>query len=222
MNAKFLLLALISLTVTGCVDARSTANSTVGYISRTADRSPPLDSGPTNAPDASPAVVGFVGPQVTIIEAESGGRVSAFGLRWMVVPSVRRMPVSVRDLPGVDATVLGELADWEFDFWVAERVRETGDGKWRRVTMNDGTAGWVQAKRLMAQPERISGADQRKIRTLVNAGVGESTLVYVDEEPPRLLHHVQVVTDTADSALLFDWSGRDVALIGVFASPGDY
>ncbi len=203
---------MICLLATGCVDARSAANSTAGFISRTAE----TDIQPVRSSRQAPApeVVGFVEAEVTFAEPDNGGPVSAFGMRWIATP-ISAEALYVYDVPGTDGEVVGQFQPWESNFWVAERVRHTNSATWRRVTMADGTIGWTPASNLIAQPQKLSRSDAAAIQALAS-GVDLADLASsaINAESASGIQ-VDVATDEGNYQLLVDWSGRKISLEAV-------
>lgn len=209
---KLLPIILMGLLTTGCVDARSAANTTAGFISRTADSSDAPARSARQVPGRD--VVAFVDLEVTITEVESAGPVSAFGMHWIAAPTAEES-LSVYDVPGADGEIVGELQPWANNFWVAERVRRTGQETWRRVTLADGTAGWIKARHLLAQPMRLTNKDTNALRSLaVKADLSDPVLTDRVVLSASILQ-VELAAEESNFLLLFDWSDREIELVAV-------
>lgn len=203
----------MGLLTTGCVDARSAANTTAGFISRTADSA---DAAPARSPRQvpGPAVVAFADGEVSIDEAESPGPVSAFGMHWIAVPMAQES-LLVYAVPGADSEIVGELQPWDNNFWVAERVRHTGEATWRRVTLADGTVGWIHARDLVAQPKRLTSKDTKAVRSLaLKADLSDLAPARSLLAPDSILR-VELGAEDSNFLFLFDWSDREIELKAV-------
>ncbi len=213
MRWLIVLLTLCCLTVACSNDApnlsaKSVPSPTIGVD----DRDDMVDD---DMVDDGVAATGSSDAAPTTTVASNGRAVTPFEtdptLRWTVLAVAFDDVLNVRAQPDPASAKIGALEPWATDLTVSDQFADTSDGIWRRVALEDGRIGWVNARFLVAQPIEYRGEDgdtlfalTSEILTFLRSGDGAAPDTWL---APRALW-VGGIGIYADASTPFTWIPR--------------
>lgn len=160
------LIAIVALVASACSsddDARpGTARAVDGTTSTPADTDTDTDSDGTDADTGSDDTDS--GTDTADDGTDSGTDQGDDGsFVWTVVGVEPNDVLNVRSEPNASAPIVTELDPWTTDLETTGQVGGTSS-RWRELTLDDGSTGWVNARFLVAQPADWSSGDEAELR----------------------------------------------------------
>lgn len=242
MNRTLALLAITALLIASCGTANGSADSEIGAAdSSVVNDSVVKDSAQLSETTAaindsdSDSDAGDVDESEESTTDEAGGTTdsatpssdtgSDLALEWTVVGVNRDDTLNVRAEPNASATIVGELDPWSTAFTV------TGDNgspvRWREVTLDDGTDGWVNARFVVGQPTELSSEEIDDLTDQTTAflawldgeGSGDASELFLSQRSLWMSSRIGY----QDIGNGMDWvSGSDLATVAAWDTPREF